>query len=127
VKFTDTGGQVMLECGVQAASGSGAEARVFVRVTDTGIGMAAHDLERIFEPFVQVESGATHNTRGTGLGLAISSRFARLMGGQLTVASTPGKGSEFTLWLRPAGELRSESVKAAFNELRQPAADRIER
>ena len=102
VKFTDPGGQVTLECGIQNDAASESKARVFVRVTDTGIGMAAEHLDRIFEPFVQIQSGSSHTTRGTGLGLAISSRFARLMGGALTVTSTEGKGSAFTLWLRPA-------------------------
>jgi PAS domain S-box-containing protein len=100
IKFTDPGGQVTIECSEQNAGPAGR--RAFVRVTDTGVGMAAEDLERIFEPFVQLTAGASLSTRGTGLGLAISRRFARLMGGDLSVTSTPGKGSAFTLWLRPS-------------------------
>jgi len=95
VKFTEPGGQVTVECGNES------DAHVFVRVTDTGVGIPAQYLESIFEPFVQVASRAT-TARGTGLGLAISRRFARLMGGDLTATSEVGKGSSFTLTLRRA-------------------------
>ena len=63
-------------------------------VHDTGIGIAAADLERIFEPFVQADSPGTQ--AGTGLGLTISREFVRLMGGELRVRSQPGAGSEFS-------------------------------
>ena len=77
---------------------------VQVRIADTGIGIPADQLGRIFEPFVQVESGLTHRREGTGLGLAISRDLARGMGGDLTVESTLGAGSTFTLTLRTAEE-----------------------
>jgi PAS domain S-box-containing protein len=92
VKFTDPGGRVELGC--QAA---GAHVQVYVR--DTGIGIAADQLERIFEPFVQVRADLTRTAEGTGLGLAISRDLARGMGGDLTAESTPGAGSTFTLTL----------------------------
>ncbi|KAM3091419.1 ATP-binding protein [Phormidesmis sp. 146-35] len=64
-------------------------------VEDTGCGIAASDLDRLFEPFVQTEAG--HKAQeGTGLGLPISDRFVRLMGGNLSVDSTPEQGSTFT-------------------------------
>ncbi len=94
VKFTEPGGNITLECGSELDDG------LFVRVRDTGSGIAAEDIERIFEPFVQVAGPLQKNARGTGLGLAISRRFARLMGGDLTVASELNKGSTFTLQLR---------------------------
>ena len=74
---------------------------VALQVSDTGIGISAVDTERIFDEFEQVNAGARTDSarRGTGLGLAISRRLARLLGGELTVISEPGKGSTFTVWL----------------------------
>jgi signal transduction histidine kinase len=70
-------------------------------VSDTGVGIAHTDWERIFDEFEQVNAGARTDSarRGTGLGLAISRRLARLLGGDLTVVSEPGRGSVFTVWL----------------------------
>jgi signal transduction histidine kinase len=106
VKFTEPGGRATLRCAhahgkLPATQAEGAW--VCLRVEDTGIGIAPDQVERIFEPFVQVESGYTRRHGGAGLGLAISRRFARWMGGDLTVESTPGAGSAFTLWLPAAG------------------------
>ena len=74
---------------------------VALAVTDTGVGIASADQERIFDEFEQVNAGARTDSarRGTGLGLAISRRLARLIGGDLTVVSEPGHGSTFTVWL----------------------------
>jgi signal transduction histidine kinase len=95
VKFTDAGGRVALACDVDAAAGV-----VRVRVTDTGRGIPADQLPRIFEPFVQVDRHRTHQSQqGVGLGLSISRDLARGMGGELTAESTPGVGSTFTLTL----------------------------
>lgn len=70
-----------------------------VTVEDTGIGIPADKLEQIFEPFMQVDSAFTRRYEGTGLGLAICRRLCALMGGSLTVRSTLGQGSAFTLRL----------------------------
>jgi signal transduction histidine kinase len=75
------------------------DAWVRVHVEDTGLGIAAAQHERIFEPFVQVGGGLTRASEGTGLGLAISRELARAMGGDVTVESAPGAGSTFTLVL----------------------------
>ncbi len=106
VKFTEPGGSVTLEAGVTRRPDP--EARlfggpwVFVRVTDTGIGIPPDQLTTIFDPFVQVDRGHTRSNDGSGLGLTISRRLARLMKGDLTVRSKPGEGSVFTLWLPAA-------------------------
>ena len=92
VKFTDRGGQVQL-------AASALEERVQVTVRDSGIGIAADQLERIFDPFVQVRSDLTRPAEGTGLGLAISRDLARGMRGDLALESAPGAGSVFTLTL----------------------------
>lgn len=74
---------------------------VALQVSDTGPGIAAKDLERIFEEFEQVNAGPRGDSmrRGTGLGLAISRRLARLLDGDITVESVEGRGSVFTVWL----------------------------
>ena len=92
VKFTDRGGRVDVGCEVL-------ETVVRVHVRDTGIGIPHDQLDRIFEPFVQVRADLTRTAEGTGLGLAISRDLARGMGGDLAAESTLGSGSTFTLTL----------------------------
>ena len=96
VKFSEPGDRVSL------AHESRADGRVAVHVSDTGRGIAADQLERVFQPFVQVDASLTRTQDGTGLGLAISRDLARGMGGDLTAESTPGTGSTFTLVLPAA-------------------------
>jgi len=91
-------------------SGETSPGFVFLRVSDTGIGIAPEKLESIFDPFVQVHRNLKRVTEGTGLGLAISRDLARGMGGELRVRSVEGQGSTFTLVLqdgRLADTLRS--------------------
>ena len=114
VKYTSAGViQVKATVVANATSGVGIETAnigpapdtsrswVALQVSDTGIGIAPADRERIFDEFEQVNAGARTDSarRGTGLGLAISRRLARLLGGELTVVSELGKGSVFTVWL----------------------------
>jgi PAS domain S-box-containing protein len=73
---------------------------VVFEVRDTGIGIAAEHLARIFEPFWQVEASTTRTAPGTGLGLAVTRRLAHLLGGEVSVQSAVGEGSTFTLRLR---------------------------
>ena len=102
VKFSSTGGRVTIrvESDMRELPGRGiASDWVLVSISDNGVGVAAEDRERIFQPFVQVESGYTRSRGGTGLGLTISRNLAELMGGELTMDSTLGSGSTFTVWL----------------------------
>ena len=95
IKFTDVGGRVALTCERDDAAGV-----VHVRVSDTGRGIAPEQVERVFEPFVQVDRHRTaESQQGVGLGLAISRSLARAMHGDLTLESVPGVGSTFTLTL----------------------------
>jgi signal transduction histidine kinase len=86
-------------------------------VSDTGIGIAADDLARIFQPFVQVENGYTRGKGGTGLGLAISRQLALIMGGDLTVESTLGSGSRFTAWLPSPSVRTADAVSKEHAEV----------
>jgi len=115
VKFTSSTpekrGRVAVSAGAASQPSAGAQLSgdgpwVYVRVEDTGPGIAAHQLERIFEPFVQGDMALTRTHGGTGLGLAISRRLARLMGGDVTATSEVGVGSTFLLWL-PAAPIQS--------------------
>jgi PAS domain S-box-containing protein len=88
IKFTPSGGRVSVSC---ARDGE----RALLRVQDSGIGIPSEHLQRVFEPFVQLEV----DPRGVGLGLAISRELARAMDGELTVESAPGQGATFILAL----------------------------
>jgi len=90
VKFTPAGGTVTLAARTDAS-------RAIISVRDTGVGISPADQARIFEDFYQLSPGMTQE--GTGLGLALTKRLVDLHGGELTVESTPGTGSTFTVWL----------------------------
>jgi signal transduction histidine kinase len=74
-------------------------------IIDSGIGIPANKLEHIFLEFSQADESTTRDYGGTGLGLAISRRFCRLMGGDLTVQSEPGRGSTFSVRLPAAAAI----------------------
>jgi signal transduction histidine kinase/DNA-binding response OmpR family regulator len=98
VKFTPAGGSVSVSCETDTSS-------VRIRVADTGIGVPATDIDRVFEPFVQIDRHLTVATQqGVGLGLSISRELARAMHGDLTLHSAEGTGSTFTLTLPIASE-----------------------
>ncbi len=97
VKFTEEG-SVTVVC----SAGPGT---VITAVTDTGVGIHDEDIDKVFKPFLQVDSGLTRKYEGTGLGLSICKRLVRLMDGDIGVVSVWGKGSTFSFSL-PAGENR---------------------
>jgi PAS domain S-box-containing protein len=117
-KFTEQG-TIQLE--VARVSGADAQELVEFRVSDTGIGMSAEQLDRVFEAFAQAEASTSSRYGGTGLGLAISRRFCQMMGGDIIVQSTVGRGSLFTVSL-PV-ELQEQS-DVAEQEPRTPSGER---
>ncbi|MDP9279778.1 MAG: GAF domain-containing sensor histidine kinase [Gemmatimonadota bacterium] len=96
IKFTGPGGHISAECTATVDT-------VSIRVSDTGIGIAADKHEAIFEPFIQLRESLSDRESGVGLGLAISRDLARAMNGDLTVESSVDKGARFTVSLPRAG------------------------
>ncbi len=94
-KFTDNG-TVTIAARPERIDGRDA---IAIAVTDTGIGMTAEQMGRLFQEFSQADASTTRKYGGTGLGLAISRHFCRMMGGDIAVASKPGEGSTFTIRL----------------------------
>ena len=128
LKFTPTGGIAvrarLIDMPGESATDAGGSfvpglpqsgAWISLEVADTGVGIARSDQERIFEEFEQVNAGPRTDSmqRGTGLGLPISRRLARLLGGELTVVSEPGKGSTFTVWIPVVGQQKGSGVFSA--------------
>jgi CheY-like chemotaxis protein/anti-sigma regulatory factor (Ser/Thr protein kinase) len=94
IKFTPVGGEVGL-----AVEGDETGGTLRFCVWDTGIGIAPEQIERLFRPFVQIDSGLSRQYGGTGLGLVLVKRLAEAHGGQVEVTSTPGAGSRFVVTL----------------------------
>lgn len=108
LKFTAQG-EVVVHAEVDAPGAD--RARVHITVSDTGIGMDAATAAKIFEPFTQADESTSRRFGGSGLGLAICRELAELMGGQITVESTPGVGSTFHVLVTL--ELRARPAEAA--------------
>ncbi|MGE5262461.1 MAG: response regulator [Acidobacteriota bacterium] len=94
-KFTEHG-VIVLEAARERVDGSD---WIALRVSDTGIGMTPEQVNKLFQEFTQADASTSRKYGGTGLGLALSRRFCRMMGGDITVQSEPGKGSVFTIRL----------------------------
>ncbi len=109
LKFTDDG---EITVSVERAPIQGKAAQTVIKVADTGIGIAADDLERVFEPFVQIDPSLNRRYEGTGLGLAICRRLAERMGGTINVCSQPGRGSIFLVAL-PLAEVEADATEPA--------------
>ncbi len=120
LKFTPSGGRVEVVVGV-AAVGAG----VIFKVRDTGIGMDAATLARVFERFTQADSSTTRRFGGTGLGLAISSRLVGMMGGRLEAESEPDRGSTFRFTLPLAATAAPADEGAAATESFAPLHRRV--
>ena len=108
VKFTREGGRVTMEVSLDAERDT-----ANFTVADSGIGIAPEDLEKLFKPFVQLDSGLARRHEGTGLGLALVWRLSELHGGSVSVQSTVGEGTRFTV------TLPMQPCAAAHEELRE--------
>jgi CheY-like chemotaxis protein len=117
VKFTDAGEVAYT---VRSERVGDDRVRFSFSVQDSGAGISPEDLERLFQPFTQVDASSTRRFGGTGLGLTISQRMANIMGGDITVQSTVGKGSTFTF------TVEAEVVEGTRQEAAAPIAAEIE-
>ncbi len=111
VKFTDRG---EVSVSVAVAERKDSEVLLEVSVRDTGIGIPADKLDRLFQPFSQADTSATRIYGGTGLGLVISKRLVERMGGRIWVESTPGQGSVFCFTAR-LGVPEDQSTEASVH------------
>jgi len=120
VKFTNTG-MVKLHAKIKHISEK--TVTMNFEIKDSGIGMTPEQMERVFEPFTQAESGTTRKFGGTGLGLAITKNIIELMGGTLSVESTPGIGSKFSFTLTFDAINATDDMfeKIILNELEKPS------
>ena len=116
IKFTPKGGSIDITCDDDTGV-------VRVRVSDTGVGVRLLDIDRVFEPFVQIDRHLTTETQqGVGLGLSISRELARAMSGDLTLESVEGVGSTFTLSLPIAADISAApSTDTTALEIEHPA------
>jgi signal transduction histidine kinase len=111
VKFTDQG-EIRMEVFDEGSD-------ILVRVSDTGIGISPEYQNQIFQPFSQVEQAPSRRAGGTGLGLTVTAQLAQLLGGEVSVESTSGQGSTFTVRLPRDG--RGERRSQVGDERRQGA------
>ncbi|MGE0607854.1 MAG: ATP-binding protein [Pirellulales bacterium] len=120
IKFTDQG-KVQI---VARLAGDGPAALLAIDVIDSGIGISEENQQRIFNPFSQADSTITRRFGGTGLGLAISRKLATAMGGGISVASTLGQGSTFTVTINPGplADVPLIETEAALAKVAQQSA-----
>jgi PAS domain S-box-containing protein len=118
IKFTAHG---RVEVAISAKPGPGGDYMVAVDVLDTGIGMSDETVSKLFTVFTQADGATTRKFGGSGLGLAISRQLARMMGGDITVSSTPGKGSTFHLTFKAQEALPEANAKAEPTRTAEPA------
>ncbi len=125
IKFTERG-EVAVE--LESACDSGVEPQLLFVVRDTGIGIEAQALERVFDAFTQADGSTTRKYGGTGLGLTISRQLVRLMGGEIGVSSQPGNGSRFsfTVPLRMSSTPSTARIapQSSLQSIAQPGLER---
>jgi signal transduction histidine kinase/CheY-like chemotaxis protein len=121
VKFTNTG---MIKLHAAVKDKTDKTLSMHFEVKDSGIGMSSEQIDRIFDPFMQAETGTTRKYGGTGLGLSITKNIVELMGGKLFVSSTLGVGSMFSFDLTfDTVDITDDEVltnKIVFNEIEKP-------
>jgi two-component system sensor histidine kinase/response regulator len=108
IKFTEKG-KVVVHAGLE--DGSDSKVRVRFEVSDTGIGIPRHRMDFLLKPFSQADGSTTRKFGGTGLGLAISKKLVEMMGGQIGIESTEGKGT--TVWFTTVFEKQPEDIQTA--------------
>lgn len=127
-KFTPEGGEISLELNVTSATrknGKSAQ-QLIIKVKDTGIGIPSENHEKIFRQFFQSDIPGSMVNQGSGIGLAITKKFVRLHGGTISVESTPGQGSCFTIILPIAKAFATKAVTApVVQEIQVPAVNSI--
>jgi PAS domain S-box-containing protein len=141
VKFTNDGGRVVLQAervpGAEVGQTSGSwvgrrfaasenefEEFLKISVSDDGIGISEHDLDRLFQPFSQIDSGLARKFEGTGLGLAMVKLLTELHGGAITMESSAGEGSRVTVWL-PVRRMGEEAPAAGGEGATGPASNSL--
>jgi signal transduction histidine kinase/CheY-like chemotaxis protein len=121
VKFTNTG-IIKLSAEIRASAKN--TATVCFEVKDSGIGMTEQQIEKIFDPFTQAETGTTRKYGGTGLGLSITKNIVEMMGGRLSVESAVGIGSKFSFTIVfdmiDVSDTSTHEKKIVFNDLKKP-------
>jgi CheY-like chemotaxis protein/anti-sigma regulatory factor (Ser/Thr protein kinase) len=111
-KFTKAG-KIVVRARSKTAAGKD---QIEFQVTDTGIGMTPEQTTKIFDAFIQADASTTRKYGGTGLGLAITRKFCEMMGGKVSVVSTPGEGTTFTVSI-PAEVVDVRKLSASLDQL----------
>lgn len=118
VKFTSSGG---VSLNIACAERPDGERIVSISVRDTGRGMDAETVGRLFQPFTQADGSIANEHGGTGLGLSITRRLAKLMGGDASATSAPGRGSEFRFSFSAGATASSQRTEHASRPIDEPA------
>ncbi|MEE3717239.1 PAS domain S-box protein [Tumidithrix elongata RA019] len=119
VKFTPEGGRITLEVNL-----NGIESKIQFHIIDTGIGIAPENIPKLFQSFVQVDSGLNRQFGGTGLGLALVKRIVELHGGEILLESTLGIGSQFSILLPYKITAEIEAVQQTPTDESEPIIER---